>query len=120
MQRHSPERKVHDILVRPLLGQGRRAIGDARHRAQQAELVGGALVVVQDHAAQERQGARAVVGQSECVGGPGHARAALQIGSASDLEEGQPAGACEDLQLAAGHRPYGAAWRTLPIPHRHE
>ena len=41
-----------------------RAVGDSAEHAEQTELVGGALVVVQDDVAQQRQRTRAVVGQA--------------------------------------------------------
>ena len=77
-----------DVLVVRRRRESAGAVGDAAQHAQQAELVGRALVVVQDDVPQQRQRARAVVGQPDCQLRPADLAAAeVVVGRSLALDE---------------------------------
>ena len=78
-----------DEPVLPFARQAPRAVGDPGEGAQQGDLVGGGLGVVQDDVAQQGQGARAVVGEAKDDVRPGDPIAPREVGAvAHRLDEG--------------------------------
>ena len=102
-ERDEPQRNVHMLCVH-LPGEPGRAMGDAAHRAQQAELVGGRLVVVQHDAPHQRQRTRPVVGKTHHDAQPRHLHPAVQIRRLRGGFHVRPMAARQPLDLLGVHR----------------
>jgi hypothetical protein len=107
VQGHQAERDLDGVVLARQLGCERgRGVGHLRDSAQQAQLVGRGLVIVQDDAPQQGQRPRAIVRQPEAERCPGHVGAAKGIGLLERADHHQPVLACQCFDLPGRGRPH--------------
>lgn len=107
-----------DVVVAGVAGAARGPVGDPAERAQQRQLVGRRLVVVEDDVAEQRQRPGAVVGQPDGDVRPGHAIAAEAVAVFAGADDQGAVRPRQALDLGGGARVHGPARRRGAVPQR--